>query len=144
MRLVRPAGTMLPVQKGFPAVWLDHGPFSFGSWETRELTQGCILDKSFTGSGNQAKWSLFSPVPGTLICRVPGSDAQVIELKSGINEVAASASGKRAVLEIISAPPGAGAVFDRQRNYSRSRCNNAVLPGEWVVRLTAEPAEKTK
>ena len=139
MRMVRPQGTILPAQKGFAQVQFDHGPFSFGNWETSGLAPGSLLHKSFTGSGKNAKWSIFSPEPGPLICRTPASEVQVVELKKGINEVLAPATGNQAILEIIAAPAGAGAVFDRQRNYSRSRFNNDPLPGEWVVRLITGP-----
>ena len=136
LRLVRPMGTVLPARKGFPEVRFDHGPFSFGGWESVELKQGMILGKTFTAPGKSVKWSLFSPVPGTLIGRVPGQEAQVIELKKGINEITFLQNGALAQLEVLSCPNGCAAVLDTQRNYSRSNIGNVPLSGEWVVRLT--------
>ena len=136
MRLVRPAGTILPAQKNCLEVRFDHGPFSFGGWNSCELVQGSLLGKTFTAPGKSVKWHLFSQSGGSLICRVPGYDAQVIELKQGMNEVSLPLSGSQALLEILSVPAGTTAVFDAQRNYSRSTFNGSPLAGEWVVRAS--------
>ena len=136
MRFVRPDGTILPAQENYPEVRFDYGPFSFGNWTTgEELKQGTLLVKNFTAPGEKAVWSIAASTPGELICRAPGFDAQVITLKSGLNEVILPVSGSCAQMEILSAPPETCAVFDTQRRYSRSFCNNQPVNGEWIVRL---------
>jgi hypothetical protein len=135
MRLVRPEGTILAAQKNYPEVRFDHGPFSFGNWESRDLTPGTVLAKKFTAEGEKVRWSILSQSGGTLICRVPGDETQVITLKQGMNEISLPLSGSGAQLEILSAPAGTAAVLDRQRNYGRSFFNSYPLDGEWVVRM---------
>ena len=138
MRVIRPDGTILAAQKNYPEVRFDHGPFSFGNWESRDLTQGTVLGKKFTADGNKVKWSIFSQSGGTLICRVPGGETQVFTLKKGINEITLPLSGSTAQLEVLSAPAGIAAVMDTQRRYGRSFCDGSPLDGEWVVRMSRE------
>ena len=138
MRIVRTEGTILPAQPGYPETRLDHGPFTFGSWTTVELVPGTLLEKRFTSSGNSVIWSILSPAAGELVCRIPGEPARIVTLKSGMNEMKLPLSGDRALLEILSAPHGAAAVFDRQRDHSRSRLNGGPLSGEWVVRMNCD------
>ncbi|MBR7104778.1 MAG: glycosyltransferase family 39 protein [Lentisphaeria bacterium] len=135
MRLVRPCGTILPAQKGYPETRFDHGPFSFGGWESRELSRGTLLEKIFTAPGQSVRWSLTASLPGLLVCRVPGGEARVIQLKKGMNEITLPLSGSRAQLEILSCPQGTAAILDHQRHYSRSLLNGLPLPGEWVARM---------
>ncbi len=134
MRLVRPAGTILPEQKNYPEVRFDHGPFSFGGWTTVELLPGSLLEKKSTAPAKRVQWSIISS-GGTFIYRSPGSDTQVTTLKAGMNEVFLPVNGNIAQLEIISLPSGTSAVFDSQRHYNRSSFNARPLNGEWLSRF---------
>lgn len=134
MRLVRPAGTILPAQKNYPEVRFDHGPFSFGGWTTVELRPGSILQKMSTAPAKRAQWSIVSS-GGSFLCRVPGFDLQVIELKSGMNDISLPINGNVSQFEVVSLPPQTFAVFDSQRRYNRSSLNNNPIPGEWLSRF---------
>lgn len=134
MRFVRPAGTILPAQKNYPEVRFDHGPFSFGGWTTVELRPGSILQKMSTAPAKRAQWSIVSS-GGPLICRVPGFDLQVIELKSGMNDISLPINGNVSQFEVVSLPRETFAVFDSQRRYNRSSLNNNPIPGEWLSRF---------
>lgn len=134
MRLVRPQGTVLAAQPGYPETRFDHGPFSFGGWTTVELKPGTVLEKRFTAPGTCAVWTILSPVPGQLVGRVPGGEAGVFDLKQGSSTVELPLDSGRALFEILAAPAGACAVFDAQRDYGRSSLGGAKIGGEWVVR----------
>jgi len=136
MRLVRPQGTVLPAQPGYPEVRFDHGPFTFGGWTTAEVKPGTLLEKRFPAPGERVVWTLFSPVPGDLIGRVPGGEAAVFPLKKGSSEIALPLGSGRAVLEVLAAPPGVCAVFDIQRDYGRSSLDGRPIRGEWVARAS--------
>ena len=134
MRLVRPRGTVLAAQPGYPETRFDHGPFSFGGWTTVELKPGTVLEKRFTAPGTRAVWTILSPVPGQLVGRVPGGEAGIFDLKQGSGTVELPLDSDRALFEILAAPAGACAVFDVQRDYGRSFLGGVKIDGEWVVR----------
>ncbi len=134
MRFVRPAGTVLPAQKNYSEVRFDHGPFSFGGWTTVVLRPGSILQKMSTAPAKRAQWSIVSS-GGSFLCRVPGFDLQVIELKSGMNDISLPINGNVSQFEVVSLPPQTFAVFDSQRRYNRSSLNNNPIPGEWLSRF---------
>ena len=134
MRLVRPQGTVLAAQPGYPETRFDHGPFSFGGWTTVELKPGTVLEKRFSAPGSRAVWTILSPAAGRLFGRVPGGEAGVFDLKQGSNAIELPLGSDRAMFEILAAPSGACAVFDAQRDYGRSSLGGAKIGGEWVVR----------
>ena len=136
MRLVRPQGTVLPAQPGYPETRFDHGPFTFGGWTTADVKPGTCLEKRFSAPGKSIKWTLFSPVPGDLLGRIPGGETAVFPLKKGSNEIALPLGTDRAVLEVLAAPPGVCAVYDSQRNYGRSSLDGRPIPGEWIARAS--------
>lgn len=133
MRWVRPAGTVLKAVPGYGESRLDHGPATFGSWESVPLTAGTVLTKQFSGNGQVADWTIFANAGGILVCR----DAEPLVLKKGLNVFRVKAAGNAAVMEVISAPDGVFGVLDAQRDYGRSQLNHAPAAGEWVVRLTS-------
>ena len=136
MRLVRPQGTVLPAQPGYPEVRFDHGPFTFGGWTTAEVKPGTCLEKRFSAPGQRVVWTLFSPIPGDLVARIPGGETAVFPLKKGSNELALPLGTDRAIFEVLAAPPGVCAVYDAQRAYGRSSLDGRPLPGEWIARAS--------
>jgi hypothetical protein len=87
-----------------------------------------------TAPAKRVQWNIISS-GGSFLCRVPGFDLQVIELKSGMNEITLPVNGNVSQFEVVSLPPKTFAVFDAQRCYNRSTLNGSPLQGEWLSRF---------
>ena len=137
MRVVRPAGTIVPPAiGGTESDVLDHGPITFGDWGEVPLKAGDTLSKEFAVSGQgKVLWKIFAAVPGCLAVRTGEGETVAAELNTGENTLCIPVSDvRKSSFTVLYVPEKAFAVCDHQRDYSRSRFNGGLLSAEWVAR----------
>ena len=134
MRLVRPNGTQIE------GCTFDHGPFTFGGWQDRELKAGTVLTKKFAkapAESGEVEVTFYIPESRTISLRINKGNPHEILLQPGLQKkrFPAALSAGEIEIEILSADGPCSAVCDTQRNYARSSYNGELLEAEWVMRF---------
>ena len=124
----------------------DYGPYPFGGWRYQELRPGTVMTKKFA-KVNTSQFVQFGIMLGSnqavtvdlLVNGVPHrfSFPDMLPNKSDRRMVSVAAPVTNGVLEIRVLSVSGGpvyAIYDCQREYSRSALDEKLLPGEWVIR----------
>ena len=144
-RWLYPDGIVLDMQ-GDNIQHFDYGPYPFGGWRYQELRPGTVMTKKFA-KVNTSQFVQFGIMLGSnqavtvdlLVNGVPHrfSFPDMPPNKSDRRMVSVAAPVTNGVLEIRVLSVSGGpvyAIYDCQREYSRSALDEKLLPGEWVIR----------
>lgn len=143
-KLFRPEGI---VYRGVNAdvLKLDHGPFSFGGWETADVRPGTVLEKIFAGMPGrreaEIQWS-FALSDGEAVSGKLAGVPFEASASSPCVSVRAPVQDGKVILEIEQCSPGAAGLLDTRRRYGRSRADGSVLNGEFIARIHYKEKEK--
>ena len=139
-RQVRPNGIVVSLLSG-KNLRLDHGPFTFGDWNSYSLQPGTLLTKKFSAMPDQCEAELeitfFVPeVPAAITGRINDVPLHHIFHKPGLEKVRLQLPVRHGEIRFsVDTVQGTPALlFDRQRNYGRSGAPNPI-DGEWIMRL---------
>ncbi len=139
-RLVRPDGIVASLLSG-KTLRLDHGPFTFGDWNTYALHPGAVLIKKFSAMPDQCEAELeisflIPETPAAVTGRINGVPLYHVFRNPGIEKVRlrlpVSHGEIRFSVDSVQGTPAL--LYDRQRCYGRSGAPDA-MNGEWIMRL---------
>ena len=137
-RFCRPDGIIYQKQDG-TTLQLDHGPFSFGDWQTLPLEAGMTLHKRFAGSSGEKtvtlQWTFYLPPGGHLRGSVNGKSFELNQPGMAVLKEDLTLANGTAILYIESASQDTFALLDLQRFYGRSSADMQIQPGEFITRI---------
>ncbi|MFA6290619.1 MAG: glycosyltransferase family 39 protein [Victivallales bacterium] len=149
MRLLRPLGVRSELQNN-KILYMDNGPFSFGSWTPFELKEGQIIRKRFSMrdslDGRTAKFALriACEIPGKLKVEINGS-LQSFALIKGMNEkifeIPLNVLDPQVVIKTVYLDCKAYSLLDFQRDYGRTEIDGKKIGAELVSKLYLETAK---
>ncbi len=150
MRLVRPLGVRSELLNN-KILYMDNGPFTFGSWTPFELKEGQIIRKRFplgdSLDGRTAKFALriACEIPGKLRVEINGS-LQSFALIKGMNEkifeIPLTVIDPQVVIKTVYLDCKAYSILDYQRDYGRTEIDGKKIGAELVSKLYLETANR--
>ncbi len=143
MKMIRPDGIRTEAP-GNKILYLDNGPFTFGSWTPIEIKDGDVVRKIFAvkdslaGKTVEFELLLHAEVPGTMKLEINGQPHQLVILQ-GMNtklfKIPFDSPSAKLEIKFINLDCKVYPLFDFQRNYGRSELNGKNPGGELVSKL---------
>ena len=137
-RFCRPDGIIYEKKDG-SILQLDHGPFSFGGWQTIPLKENMTLTKRFSqlsGERNVSlQWTFYLPPGGFLRGTVNGKSFELDQPGMSVLKMDLPLTDGLAGIRIESVSQDTFALLDWQRFYGRSAADQQIQPGEFIARI---------
>lgn len=145
IRLVRPQGTVLKLPDD-RCVNFYHGPMTFGGWQPVEAKVNTLLEVAFPTVEKhsvlpaEVEFSVQSSRAGALVLSVAGVPVntafQSPEFKKITVRLPQEFKSNNIKVKVLYNSAEAFFIADHQRDYSASKVNGKVIPGELVMRIT--------